>query len=180
LTNGRELLARQASLQSEARDFLERHRVEQTLSPCGRMLFVGSYVTGLMVWRDLDVCVSAGTLGRDEAWERMRPLVLAANGVRYEHLDEPDDHRHYFVLRIDGWKLDVSLFLPETPLEVEAFQTRLVTSLDDETRLTILRLKDAWHTRPEYPETVGGFEICSAVLDGVRTEDELEEYVRAG
>jgi hypothetical protein len=170
-----ELLARQAALQDEARAFLERHAVERVLEPCGRVVPVGSYVTGLMVWRDLDVCVDASGLGREAAWEGMRPLVLAADRVRYEHLEEPDDRRHYFVLRIDGWKLDVSMFTCGIPPDVDEFQDRLRAALDDDTRLTILRLKDAWYARPEYPETVGAFEIYEAVLAGARTEEELTE-----
>ena len=29
----------------------------------------------------------------------------------------------------------------------------------------VLRIKDAWHRRPEYPDEVGGADIYSAVLD---------------
>jgi len=60
------------------------------------------------------------------------------------------------------------------PPEVEVFQDELRSRLDDETRRVILRLKEAWHTRPEYPEVIGAFEICTAVLAGVRTEGDLE------
>jgi hypothetical protein len=131
-----------------------------------------------MVWRDLDVCVDAVGLERAPAWELVRPLVAAVDRVRYEHHDEPGDRRHYFVLRLDGWKLDLSLFVAGIPPEVEAFQDDLRNRLDDETRLAVIRLKELWHRRPEYPEIVGGFEICEAVLDGVRTSEELDEYLR--
>jgi hypothetical protein len=172
-----ELLARERDLHAEAKEFLAAHSVEERLEPAGRVLLVGSYVTGLMVWRDLDVCVDARGLERGHAWELVRPLVAAADRVRYEHLDEPDDRRHYFVLRLDGWKLDLSLFVAGIPAEVEAFQQDLRRRLDDETRLAILRLKELWHRRPEYPEVVGGFEICQAVLAGARTSDELEAFL---
>ena len=173
-----ELLARQDALQAEARDFLAAHRVEQRLAAAGRVLLVGSYVTGLMVWRDLDVCVDARDLEREAAWRLVEPFVLGADRVRYEHLTEPDDRRHFFVLRLDGWKLDLSLFTAGIPPEVEAFQDELVHSLDEEKRLAILRLKELWHRRPEYPELVGGFEICDAVLRGLRTPAELEAFFR--
>lgn len=55
--------------------------MEQTLEPCGPVLLVGSFVTGLMVWRDLDVCVDAGGLRRERAWELVSPLVLHAADV---------------------------------------------------------------------------------------------------
>lgn len=173
-----ELLARQDALQTEGRDFLAAHRVEQRLAAAGRVLLVGSYVTGLMVWRDLDVCVDARGLEREAAWRLVDPFVLAADRVRYEHPTEADDRRHFFVLRVEDWKLDLSLFTAGIPPEVEAFQDELVRSLDEDKRLTILRLKDLWHRRPEYPELVGGFEICDAVLRGLRTPAELEAFFR--
>jgi hypothetical protein len=82
------------------------------------------------------------------------------------------------VLLLDGWKLDLSLFRDGIPSEVKAFQDELRRRLDDETRLAILRLKQLWHRRPEYPEVVGRFEICEAVLAGARTNDELEAHLR--
>jgi hypothetical protein len=174
-----ELLVRQERLQAEATAFLAAHQVELMLAQAGRVLLVGSYVTGLMVWRDLDFCVDAKGLGRSKAWELVRPLVVHADRVRYEHLEQPDDRRHYFVLRVEGWKVDLSLFTAGIPPEVEVFQDELQRRLDDETRLAILRLKELWWLRPEYPEIVGGFEISQAVLEGVRTPEELEMNLRA-
>ena len=173
-----ELLARQAALQAEARAFLATHRIEERLALAGSVLLVGSYTTGLMVWRDLDVCVDARGLDREGAWHLVRPLVHAADRVHYERFEEQDDRRHYFVLRLEGWKLDLSLFTAGIPPEVEAFQERLLRRLDDEMRLLLLRLKEAWWTRPEYPEVVSAFEIYEAVLNGVRTEDALADELR--
>lgn len=175
------MLARAVALRAEGRAFLDRHDVEARLSQAGSVQLVGSFVTGLMVWRDLDVCVDAHGLARSAAWELVRPLVLAADRVRYEHCSEPDDRRHYFVLRLDGWKLDLSLFTEGIPPEVDAFQRTLLGQLDDDDdlRLTILRLKELWHRRPEYPELVGGYEICSAALAGARTPQELDAFLEA-
>ena len=172
-----QLLERAASLRAEGRAFLDRHAVEPRLAQAGSVELVGSFVTGLMVWRDLDVCVDAPDLGRPAAWELVRPLVQAAERVRYEHLDEPDDRRHYFVLGVDGWKLDLSLFTGGIPPQVDEFQRELLGRLDDNLRVAILRLKELWHRRPEYPEVVGGYEICCAALAGARTPQELDAYL---
>jgi len=172
-----QLLERASALRTEGRAFLDRHAVEPRLAQAGSVELVGSFVTGLMVWRDLDVCVDSRDLARPAAWELVRPLVDSADRVRYEHLDEPDDRRHYFVLRIDGWKLDLSLFTDGIPPEVGEFQRELIGRLDDELRVAILRLKELWHRRSEYPEVVGGYEICSAALAGARTPEELDTYL---
>jgi hypothetical protein len=172
-----ELLERAAALRAEGRRFLDRHAVEPRLAQAGAVELVGSFVTGLMVWRDLDVCVDARDLVRPAAWELARPLVHAADRVPYEHLDEPDDRRHYFVLRVDGWKLDLSLFTEGIPPQVDEFQRELLWHLDDDLRVAILRLKELWYRRPEYPDVVSGYEICRAALAGARTPQELDAYL---
>ena len=147
------------------------------------MLPLGSLVTGLMVWRDLDYGVDAPGLVVDAAFEVMFPLIAtpAATELNYRNESDaaPSERRFYFVLQLGGWKLDVSIWTDGIPAGVEEWTRSLPARLDDETRLAILRLKDAWHTRPEYPYVVGGYEICLAVLEhGVRTGDQLDAYLR--
>ena len=178
-----ELLERQAALQAESREFAAEHRVERLLEPLGRVIPVGSAVTGLMVWRDLDYTVDAPGAAASDVWDALRPLVHACQRLAYA--DETGDlvaeaapfERHYFVFRLAGWKLDISVWTNGSPEEVERYQQKL-RELDFSTRLAILRIKDAWHTRPEYPEIVGGFEVYEAVLDhGVRTAEEFEAHL---
>lgn len=176
------LVEHQRALQREAAEVLRDLRVEETLERVGRTAAVGSFVTGLMVWRDLDFVVDASGLTTGGAFEAMQPLLARSRAARYEH--DTELGRHYFVLRIPWrddreWKLDVSLFLAGIPPDVEAFQDELRERLTDETPLAILTLKDAWHKDVAYPDVVGGFEICDAVLnDGVLTLDQLDAYLR--
>jgi hypothetical protein len=175
------LVERQAALQREAAEVLRDLRVEETLGAVGRTVAVGSFVSGLMVWRDLDVVVDAPGLTTGGAFEAMSPLLARSRAARYEH--DTELRRHYFVLRIPwpderGWKLDVSLFLAGIPPDVEALQDDLRERLTDETRVTILALKDAWHEEAAYPDVVGGFEIYDAVLNnGVLSLDQLDGYL---
>jgi hypothetical protein len=55
-----ELLARQAALQAEAGQVLAELDLSGLFADVGPVLVVGSYLSGLMVWRDLDVCLLAG------------------------------------------------------------------------------------------------------------------------
>jgi hypothetical protein len=175
------LVARQRALQREAAEVLRDLRVEEMLGVVGRTVAVGSFVTGLMVWRDLDVVVDAPGLTTSGAFDVLHPLLARSRAARYEHHTQLG--RHYFVLRIPWrkdreWKLDVSLFLAGIPPDAEVFQDELRGRLTDETRLTILQLKDAWHTEAAYPDVVGGFDICDAVLNnGVRSLDQLDGYL---
>jgi hypothetical protein len=42
----------------------------------------------------------------------------------------------------------------------------------------VLRIKDAWHQRPAYPDQVGGLDIYTAVIDhGVRTPRQFAAWL---
>ena len=172
------LLARQAELQREAAAFVDGLGLLEMLGRAGRVVPLGSAVTGLMVWRDLDFGVDAPGLTSGAAWETLRPLLGRCSSLRY--LDDRDEQRHYFVMHIDGWKVDVSLWSARMPPEVESFQAGLTARLTDELRIALLRLKDAWWSLPAYPEIVSAWQIYDAALNhDVRTLDELDAYLSA-
>jgi hypothetical protein len=129
-----------------------------------------------MVWRDLDFGVDGSGLSSDLAWGAVGPLLGRCSELRY--LDDRDARRHYYVMRVDGWKLDLSLWAEGMPSGVEAFQEDLTARLTGPLRITILRLKEAWYARPVYPEVVSAWQIYDAVLDhGVETLDQLDSYL---
>ena len=114
----------------------------------------------------------------DAAWETLRPLLPRCSSLHYAN--DYEDRRHYFVMQIDGWKVDVSLWFEGVPPLVEPFQAELSARLTQESRLAILRLKDVWHRLPHYPEIVSAWEIYDAVLNHkVRTLDELDAFLAA-
>jgi hypothetical protein len=172
------LLVRQAELQREAAAFVRELGLIEMLGRAGRVLRLGSAETGLMVWRDLDFGVDAPGLTSATAWETMRPVLPRCSSLHYA--DDDEDRRHYFVMRIEGWKVDVSLWFAGVPPRVEPFQAELPARLTEESRLTILRLKDVWRRLPHYPDVVSAWEIYDAVLNHeVRTLDELDVFLAA-
>jgi hypothetical protein len=56
-----DLLARQAALQDEARQVLAGLDLARLVADADPMLVTGSFVSGLMCWRELDVMVHAGS-----------------------------------------------------------------------------------------------------------------------
>jgi len=160
-------------------------RIEERLATLGRVIPLGSRTTGLMVWRDVDFGVDARGLEVGAAFETVLPLLATPRCSGLEYANETGapagEARYYFVIHLDGWKLDLSLWTGGVPAGVEEWQAELSRRLDAETTPAILRLKDAWHELPAYPYTVGGYEICTAVLDhGVRTLAELDAYLASG
>jgi hypothetical protein len=61
-----ELLERQAALHAEGAEVLARLDLGSLLGDVGSVLVIGSYVSGLMSWRDLDVCLLAGWTSRQQ------------------------------------------------------------------------------------------------------------------
>jgi hypothetical protein len=55
-----DLLARQAALQAEVREMLAGLDLAGLVADIGPLLVTGSFVSGLMCWRELDVMVHAG------------------------------------------------------------------------------------------------------------------------
>lgn len=133
------LLERQDALQAEARQVVAELDLVALLGRAGRPEQIGSAVSGLMVWRDLDLSVVCGTLTREGAFETMYPLLTGARVLRAEYRNETGRHapaelrgdeRHYFVLHYltaggHEWKIDVSLWLGDAPRDDLAFLERL-------------------------------------------------------
>jgi hypothetical protein len=187
------LLEQQDILQAEANRLVEQLDLPTLLGRAGRFERLGSSVSGLMVWRDVDLGVSCGLLSPEGAWDAMLPLAVHPRTAQLEYRNEigrlaPHElkgyGRYYFVARHeteagDEWKIDVSLWSPEAPPGPSAHAEELLRRLTPETRLAILWIKDVWHQVPSYPDRVSGMDVYEAVLEnGVRTPEQFGRYLR--
>ncbi|HLZ23603.1 MAG TPA: hypothetical protein VKQ30_15935 [Ktedonobacterales bacterium] len=187
-----ELLRRQASLQAEAERVLAALDLVAMLASAGTVAFNGSYVTGLMVWRDLDLSVMAPGLTSRSAYETMLPLLTHPDVTLVRYRNEAGGHNatgrleddryffaNYYLEAGQEWKIDISFWVSRQP-HAELLPPELITQrLTDETRLAILWLKDIWHRLPVYMTQIGSVDIYNAVLDyGVRTPEAFEAYLR--
>lgn len=186
-----ELLTRQKALQVEAEQVLAALNITAMLACAGPPVFNGSYVTGLMVWRDLDVSVTAPEMTSRQVYETMLPLLTHPDVtlVRYRNeagarnpAGKPEDDRYFFAYYVwvgdREWKIDISFWVSRLPRMERLPPDHILSRLTDERRLAILWIKDVWHRRPEYMITVASTDIYDAVLDaGVRTPEEFEVYL---
>ena len=187
-----QLVRRQDALQAEASLVITTLDLMSFLARAGRAEQVGSFVSGLMVWSDIDVGVVSPGLSVNRAWEVLQPIIARPEITRVSYANEsghlntsgrPHDDRHYFVIHYetaahDDWKIDITFWLTEGPREQRA-RALALTQLPRETRICILWLKDVWHRLPTYPYEVGGTDVYDAVLEhGVRTPDEFDTYLR--
>jgi hypothetical protein len=189
-----ELRARQSSLQLEAGEVLADLARAGVFDEVGPPLPTGSYVSGLMCWRDLDLMVLGGPGFSPPDVLRLLGRVVAVPGVvAFGYRDERGprsptgavrDERYHLPVTLQResgtWRIDLSVWLHDPHTGVTAWHEALRDSITDEQRDAVLRIKDVWHRLPGYPEEVGGVHVYTAVLDhGIRTADEFAAWVAA-
>jgi hypothetical protein len=187
------LLRRAESLQSEAGDVMRTLDLMAMLAVLGQPEQIGSSVSGLMVWRDIDVTVRCQDVTLAQVWDALRPLLRNRRVTRLSYSNEtgarsptgdPADQRFYFVIHYEtaegtDWKIDISLWTTNAPRAHLAQLAELERRLTAETRLAILWIKDIWHRLPVYPDEVGGTEVYDAVLEhGARSPDDFAQHLR--
>jgi hypothetical protein len=158
------------------------------LTPLGPLSVTGSYVSGLMVWKDLDVGLLGGPAYAPQDVLDMLRRAIDLGVTRFEYRDERGprsptgerrDERYHVPMTLDGWRIDLSIWLYDDHAHVTAYHETLRERLTDQQRTAILEIKDVWHRHPEYPDEVSGFEIYTAVLEhGVRTPDEFGAWLK--
>lgn len=189
-----ELLARQAALQAEGAEVLAGLDLGSLFGDVGPVLVVGSYVSGLMCWRDLDVVLLGGVeFSPADVLDLLKRVVELPGFAGFTYRDERGrrcptgearDERYHVPFDLDAgqgrWRIDLSVFLRDLHGHVAAWHARLRDTITDQQRLAVLRIKDVWHQLPSYPEQVSGWEIYTAVLrDGVRTPEQFGRWLAA-
>lgn len=175
-----DLEARQSALQAEARALL----AELALADLGfgAVQPTGSFVSGLMVWPDLDVMVLGEGLSPGDVLRLVAPLadrpgfeglaLADERGPRSPTGEVRDERYHVPITWRHGdaqWRIDLTVWLHDLHRSVTEWHERLRSTITPEQRAAVLRIKDVWYRRPEYPDEVGGADVYSAVLeDGVR------------
>jgi hypothetical protein len=187
-----DLLHRQGALQAEAHQLIGHLDLLSMLSHAGIPEQIGSSVSGLMVWRDLDFNVRCSERSLQRIVETLQPLLANPRVTKLLYTNETESHtpaelrgdeRYYFVTYYETeegheWKIDISFWLSDQPRTQLDHLQYLAERLTDETRLAILWIKEIWHHFPSYPYQVGGTDIYDAVLEhGVRTPAEFREYL---
>ena len=180
------------ALQAEAAALLDELDRSGVFSDSGPLEVTGSYISGLMCWRELDVMVLIGPDYSPGDVLRLITRVMELPGViGFDYRDErgdrsptglPKEERYHVPFLLDRaggvWRLDLTLWLHDPHENVTAWHEALRDSITDEQRAAVLRIKDVWFRRPSYPDQIGGSEIYTAVIDdGVRTPEDFRKWL---
>ncbi len=186
------LLRQQRALQDEAAAVMAELDLSRRLATFGPAYVTGSFVSGLMVWRELDIMFLGGPeLSPSAVLAGLARLVVLPGIVGFEYADErgnrspteqPRDERFHVTVTYlrsgETWRLDLTFWLRDAHENVTAWHRSLRHSLTDEQREAILWIKDVWHRRVEYPGSISGLDIYQAVLEhDVRTPAEFQRWL---
>lgn len=180
-----DLFERAKTLQTEAYDVLTHLDLAAAFPTFGPPAVIGSALSGLMVWRDLDLMFDAPSATLAEIFQGLahlseQPGLLAAD-VRDERADRRPtpavtDERFYVVLDYLDWKIDLTIWLHAIP-RPQVAEAHALAALPRDQRQAILELKTLWSTSPHYPYTVGGTDIYNAVTThAIRTPEALSTH----
>jgi hypothetical protein len=187
-----ELLARQAALQAEAANLLAGPNLAALVADIGPLLLAGSVVSGLMAWPEIDVMLLAGPdFAPGDVLRLLARIVARVPVTALEYRDERGprcatgqrrDERYHVPMTVPwagaDWRLDLTLWLHDPHHNVTRWHEELRERITPGQRVAVLRIKDQWHRRPEYPDQVSGLEIYTAVLDdGVATPAEFAAWL---
>ena len=187
-----ELLARQSALQAEAQEVLAGLDLAALVADIGPLVVTGSFVSGLMCWRELDVMVCVGDhFSPREVLRLLQRIVARTGATALEYSDERGprcvtgqvrDERYHVPFMVEWagccWRIDLTLWLHDPHVNVTRWHEDLRERITAEQRGAVLRIKDVWHRRPAYPDQVGGLDIYTAVVDdGVRTPRQFATWL---
>ena len=157
----------------------------------GPLQVTGSFVSGLMCWRELDVMVFTGSdFSPEDVMALLGRIAGRTDVTGLDYRDERGprcvtgqlrDERYHATLTVEQagrWQIDLTLWLHDLHRNVTLWHEELRERITAGQRIAVLRIKDHWHRQPAYPHRVGGLDIYTAVLDdGIRTVDDFAVWL---
>lgn len=181
-----DLLKKQNELQEEGKKVLDQLGIIKILSKYGSPKIVGSFETGLMVWRDIDIEL-VKEIKDEEYWESVNTLFYGS-GLKYLTLIDfrnsvnPNTPKGLYIgikywFEDKEWKIDV-WFLPPRSKESENMNEWIKDKLNNENRKTILEIKSKLYKNMKYRKNFFNVDIYRAVIsEGVTNLEGFKRYL---
>lgn len=171
MKNDADLLQQSQSWHNRADQIVEESGLFRDLAKFGEVVVTGSYQYNLMMTGDIDVhlvCEPSKQLARemviffiDQGWWRTVKFVDNDHFSGASWANWPNSYYVGLSKWIDDYKWDVDIWLMNEEMNASRLHAWVDELLTPETKLTILRLKEARSSGEISP---GGFDIYDAVL----------------
>ena len=176
---------------SETDRILHDRGLLAVLSKYGNPVFTGSYVLGLMTWRDLDIYLEANEMTEAGFFQLGQDIALCLKPHRMHYRNEfvgktPDlPIGFYWGIYIndldfpDIWKIDIwSMDSHQIELHLKEFDT-LKSRISPDNRPIILSIKHRYCQHPEYRRGFTSRDIYHSVIEeGVKSVKEFSQWLQ--
>ena len=188
-----EAIKKQATLQKEGQELLDKYKVIEIMEDLGEVNIDGSFAYGLMVKPDIDLHIyndSPDIAKVSTACQKLFKFpelirLLVSNRQNFLEPQTGMPKGIYIGLKIfykgKNWNFDIWNLKPEDKIDPETFEAGWHDKLSKKQRDAILLLKHNLVDQGRYPGLEAGMfasaDIYRAVMkDGVRTIEELENW----
>ena len=193
-----DLLENQEKLQEEAKLVLKELKIEELLGKYGPVKFAGSFETGLLVWRDIDMEVWVSEIDKKDVAEFVKGVInVTDKRLDFLVIDNRDlrtpHHPKGFYLGMryclnstysnwressDVWELDI-WFVTKEESHTLGYTESVKEKLTEEKRRIILEIKNEIWKSPGYKKKIFSVDIYNGVLDaGVFDMESFREYLK--
>lgn len=175
----------------EANKILYDHGLLRILGKYGNPVPTGSYVLGLMTWRDLDIYIETDEVTESKFFQLGSEVASALKPQRMHYRNEflgrtPELPVGFYwgiyvtgLVSIEEWKIDLWAIDSEQRKSLQEDFDKLRASINEESRLIILEIKNHFYTHPEYRRKFGSVDIYQAVIEeGVKSVEEFAGWLR--
>lgn len=179
------------AITSEADRILYDHGLLAVLSKYGNPIAIGSYVLGLMTWRDLDFYLETNEMTEAKFFQLGKDIALCLKPHRMHYRNEfvgktPDlPSGLYWGIYVsipefsDEWKIDIwsidSHKLEQYKREFDVLKSRI----DTDHRPIILAIKQHYCHHPEYRRGFTSMDIYNSVIEeGIRSVEEFTQWLQ--
>lgn len=176
---------------AEADKILHDHGLLKILEKYGNPVLTGSYVLGLMTWRDLDIYLETDDITVSEFFKLGEEIAQSLNPVkmhfRNEYIGNTQGNPkglYWGIYTIipdfpEEWKIDVWAIDTDQVNELQKQVNILQSRITEREREAILLIKNHFCRHPAYRKDFTSTDIYNAVIeDGITTTYDFSKWLK--